>query len=159
MDNSAQNARILTIPIDPTLDRARTFRVEGGLRRECDMESNKNEDTKQTRDNMEIEEWISKTLKTDDDTIEKKTDEPISDDRTCARCLVKKNGMKCCGRCGIVHYCSRDCQTQAWEDHKKHCVLRRRTTIIEKIYPRVDTSVNNNNTAEDTEYLSAIYEY
>lgn len=33
----------------------------------------------------------------------------------------KRDGLKLCGGCKDVYYCSGDCQTEDWADHKKKC--------------------------------------
>ena len=38
--------------------------------------------------------------------------------RVCAAC-GKKGAKNVCSRCTLVHYCSRECQTKHWPDHKK----------------------------------------
>ena len=52
-------------------------------------------------------------------------------DKTCAACT--KRGpvgvvVKYCARCHITCYCSKECQTAHWPQHKKECVEQRRST-------------------------------
>lgn len=42
-------------------------------------------------------------------------------ERVCARC-GNPNGLKACGRCRMVFYCSRECQNMSWSDHKQECI-------------------------------------
>ncbi|KAJ6467066.1 hypothetical protein C8R47DRAFT_1078783 [Mycena vitilis] len=41
----------------------------------------------------------------------------------CSNCFTKSSleGLKRCGRCKLVWYCSSECQKKAWSDHKKFC--------------------------------------
>ncbi|KAJ7607259.1 hypothetical protein DFH06DRAFT_1347524 [Mycena polygramma] len=41
----------------------------------------------------------------------------------CSTCSTKTSleGLKRCGRCQLVWYCSSECQKKAWPDHKKFC--------------------------------------
>ena len=41
---------------------------------------------------------------------------------TCARCGKKEFEMMSCVLCKATHYCSRDCQTASWKQHKQTCV-------------------------------------
>jgi hypothetical protein len=41
--------------------------------------------------------------------------------RSCIVCL-KKDGLKSCGKCKAVFYCSVDCQKNDWPDHKIVCI-------------------------------------
>ena len=41
--------------------------------------------------------------------------------RACTNCGKTKNGMGFCIKCRAVYYCSRDCQTSHWKQHKKVC--------------------------------------
>lgn len=41
--------------------------------------------------------------------------------RSCAIAECKNIGTAQCGRCLTTHYCSRECQTAAWKEHKKVC--------------------------------------
>jgi hypothetical protein len=36
----------------------------------------------------------------------------------------KKDGVKKCGKCMSVSYCSRECQAKDWSEHKKVCGLK-----------------------------------
>jgi MYND finger len=36
---------------------------------------------------------------------------------------------KACGRCRMAHYCSVDCQTKDWPEHKKWCITR----VVKKV--------------------------
>lgn len=55
--------------------------------------------------------------------------------KVCARCGVGEapgGGLKACSQCGVVFYCSRECQTAHWKkkggDHKSHCVPKSKMT-------------------------------
>mmetsp|Transcript_46314 Transcript_46314/g.122732 ORF Transcript_46314/g.122732 Transcript_46314/m.122732 type:complete len:189 (+) Transcript_46314:136-702(+) len=37
-------------------------------------------------------------------------------------CGVEFGGLKICGRCRLLHYCSKDCQTQHYPAHKVACL-------------------------------------
>jgi hypothetical protein len=37
------------------------------------------------------------------------------------RMRVKRSGMVYCTRCRVINYCSRECQVDAWPDHKLVC--------------------------------------
>ncbi len=39
----------------------------------------------------------------------------------CATCDDSHEGLKKCGRCQLVRYCSEDCQSEDWEEHKRVC--------------------------------------
>ena len=43
-------------------------------------------------------------------------------DALCNRC--RSQAVKLCGRCKVVKYCSRECQSQDWKEHKKICGRR-----------------------------------
>ena len=49
-----------------------------------------------------------------------------ADWKTCANCGIKREKMQKCGRCKKAHYCSKECQAQAWPEHKKACKKRER---------------------------------
>jgi hypothetical protein len=64
-------------------------------------------------------------------TEKKKGSDP--DAKTCAHCLAvqKRAGVAgvaklfACGRCGLVFYCSKDCQRADWKaNHKKCCIAK-----------------------------------
>jgi len=42
--------------------------------------------------------------------------------RICDFCRKKQQKMQLCSRCCHVCYCSKECQTQAWEEHKIYCI-------------------------------------
>ena len=46
--------------------------------------------------------------------------------RQCANCGIKWEKMKKCGRCKQKHYCSKECQLEAWPEHKKVCTYAAR---------------------------------
>jgi hypothetical protein len=55
--------------------------------------------------------------------------------KVCARCGVSEapaGALKACSQCGVVFYCSRECQTAHWKkkggDHKSHCVPKSKLT-------------------------------
>ena len=35
--------------------------------------------------------------------------------------ITKRSAMKCCSRCHLANYCSKECQKAAWSDHKAEC--------------------------------------
>jgi hypothetical protein len=42
--------------------------------------------------------------------------------KKCAACGSAEEGQKCCGKCGLVTYCSKKCQMQHWKKgHKDKC--------------------------------------
>jgi sulfatase maturation enzyme AslB (radical SAM superfamily) len=41
--------------------------------------------------------------------------------KMCMYCRKDTNELKTCGRCHFVTYCSRECQTAHWIEHKKTC--------------------------------------
>ena len=43
-------------------------------------------------------------------------------DPFCNRCRAE--AAKLCGRCKVVKYCSRECQSQDWKEHKKVCEMQ-----------------------------------
>ncbi|KAG6909321.1 hypothetical protein DXG01_001120 [Tephrocybe rancida] len=44
------------------------------------------------------------------------------EERRCHRCgVVGADGLKICGKCKFSRYCSRECQTADWPEHKKSC--------------------------------------
>jgi hypothetical protein len=43
----------------------------------------------------------------------------MSDAHACANC--GKPGLKRCGRCKIVYYCSKECAAACWKEHKTSC--------------------------------------
>lgn len=47
--------------------------------------------------------------------------ESIFHKSACLSCLKKQDKLDCCGRCGIARYCSRECQVNNWQLHKKIC--------------------------------------
>jgi hypothetical protein len=40
---------------------------------------------------------------------------------TCASCGVTKASLQQCSKCGMCHYCGKDCQRRDWEIHKMEC--------------------------------------
>ncbi|KAG4423545.1 hypothetical protein IFR04_003368 [Cadophora malorum] len=44
----------------------------------------------------------------------------FDDSKTCDRC-GRKSGVKLCGGCKVIAYCSKECQTESWPGHKKQC--------------------------------------
>ena len=45
--------------------------------------------------------------------------------KSCANCGEAQAPLLVCARCGVTEYCSKDCQTQHWKGHKKHCVAKK----------------------------------
>ena len=47
----------------------------------------------------------------------------LSKVQACATCLKTELEVeiKHCTRCNIITYCSKDCQTEDWKNHKGHC--------------------------------------
>ncbi|KAF8850178.1 hypothetical protein BDZ45DRAFT_679979 [Acephala macrosclerotiorum] len=43
-----------------------------------------------------------------------------TESRTCNTCLLKKK-VKLCTGCRTISYCSKECQTRDWQNHKKYC--------------------------------------
>lgn len=43
----------------------------------------------------------------------------------CSVCKHTFHRLLVCGRCGLVSYCSKQCQKQAWPTHKQWCVNRK----------------------------------
>ena len=53
----------------------------------------------------------------------------------CNKCGHKKE-LKKCSQCNYVRYCSRDCQTKAWQSHKKECdYIKSKLDIFSKVLP------------------------
>lgn len=42
-------------------------------------------------------------------------------DERCSSCLKQNSQLKCCSKCKLVKYCSKDCQTRSWSIHKVTC--------------------------------------
>jgi len=55
---------------------------------------------------------------------------PALDAKVCSNCLTPEDTagapkLSACSRCGLVAYCSKDCQRAHWKaNHKQHCVAR-----------------------------------
>jgi len=53
-----------------------------------------------------------------------------SSERACSNCLApngsqKASKLSACSRCGLVFYCSKDCQRAHWKaNHKQHCIAK-----------------------------------
>eukprot|EP00657_Telonema_sp_P-1_P001933 TRINITY_DN14716_c0_g1_i1.p1 TRINITY_DN14716_c0_g1~~TRINITY_DN14716_c0_g1_i1.p1 ORF type:complete len:151 (-),score=46.75 TRINITY_DN14716_c0_g1_i1:72-524(-) len=45
-----------------------------------------------------------------------------SSDKHCACCRPEEGKLSRCSRCRTVWYCSRDCQSKHWKQHKDRCV-------------------------------------
>ncbi|KAK5452049.1 hypothetical protein LTS15_007772 [Exophiala xenobiotica] len=64
---------------------------------------------------------------------------PAAERRVCVACnkseveLPTGTGLKRCGRCQKVSYCSKECQTSHWPQHKAGC--RRPTTPLPPPHP------------------------
>ncbi|KAJ7088079.1 hypothetical protein B0H15DRAFT_949892 [Mycena belliarum] len=41
----------------------------------------------------------------------------------CENCTVSRIDLRRCAGCGVVRYCSKECQKAHWKTHKPHCVL------------------------------------
>ena len=53
----------------------------------------------------------------------KKKKPASSDDAgACAHCERHEPTLSSCSRCGLVKYCSRDCQRAHWKEHKPLCI-------------------------------------
>ena len=54
------------------------------------------------------------------------------DSMVCANCLASEESASkhlACARCGLVVYCSKDCQRAHWKaNHKQHCVAKNERT-------------------------------
>mmetsp|Transcript_89488 Transcript_89488/g.178862 ORF Transcript_89488/g.178862 Transcript_89488/m.178862 type:complete len:363 (-) Transcript_89488:213-1301(-) len=59
---------------------------------------------------------------------EKKKKGAAPEDRSCANCNAAESNdtnLSACSRCGLVLYCSKDCQRAHWKpSHKQHCVAK-----------------------------------
>lgn len=64
----------------------------------------------------------------------------------CAACAAHKDNMNRCSRCGITRYCSKECQTRDWPEHKLTCKEKH------------DTSTNNNNNAAPNNHVEVAIE-
>ena len=42
---------------------------------------------------------------------------------SCKACKKYVKDLKRCGKCGMVYYCSKECQIKDWKDHKEDCKL------------------------------------
>jgi hypothetical protein len=47
---------------------------------------------------------------------------------TCGFDSCEKLSSKTCGGCSMIKYCSKECQTQHWSEHKKTCLVSRRVS-------------------------------
>lgn len=54
------------------------------------------------------------------------TDPTPATERVCASCNAPSARFRC-SKCKDTHYCSRECQSAAWREHKKVCVARKQT--------------------------------
>ena len=65
----------------------------------------------------DIREWI--------DEGERKDEQECEDTATflakVCRVCESKDGVRACGRCQKVYYCSKDCQVSDWKRHKRTC--------------------------------------
>jgi hypothetical protein len=57
--------------------------------------------------------------------FEKFVKKPISK-KACMKCH-SKTGVHRCGACRVVYYCTKECQTSHWSDHKKLCKLSKKS--------------------------------
>ncbi|KAJ7470132.1 hypothetical protein B0H11DRAFT_2041503 [Mycena galericulata] len=48
---------------------------------------------------------------------------PAQPTEMCENCTVRRMDLRRCAGCGIVRYCSKECQKAHWKEHKPHCVL------------------------------------
>ena len=68
-----------------------------------------------------IREWIDEGMCRDDEECE---DAATFLAKVCRLCNSKV-GVRACGRCEHVYYCSKDCQVSDWARHKLTCKLER----------------------------------
>lgn len=43
----------------------------------------------------------------------------------CHSCMTEEGKLKRCTGCGVAKYCSKECQTAHWKEHKKVCTHKR----------------------------------
>ncbi|KAJ7131828.1 hypothetical protein C8R43DRAFT_1133503 [Mycena crocata] len=48
---------------------------------------------------------------------------PAQPTEMCENCTVRRADLRRCAGCGIVRYCTKECQKAHWKAHKPHCVL------------------------------------
>jgi hypothetical protein len=48
--------------------------------------------------------------------------ERFKQESRCCTCGEVKQKIFCCSRCKVASYCSKECQTEHWKDHKLNCV-------------------------------------
>lgn len=66
--------------------------------------------------------------------------------------------LKCCKRCRVARYCSRECQAQHWKEHKEECdIQKEQYAAYNKLTapnPELQTNLNTK-TKEEESYLSS----
>ncbi|CAG8447867.1 9239_t:CDS:2 [Funneliformis mosseae] len=40
---------------------------------------------------------------------------------TCSHCFMKDGKLSCCSACKLIHYCSKECQSNDWSNHQHEC--------------------------------------
>ncbi|CAG8608811.1 15820_t:CDS:10 [Funneliformis caledonium] len=40
---------------------------------------------------------------------------------TCSHCFMKGGKLSCCSACKLIHYCSKECQSNDWSNHQHEC--------------------------------------
>ena len=69
--------------------------------------------------------------------------EPIKDEVCCANCgkaEVDDVKLKKCGGCGLVKYCSIECQKNHWPQHKRECKKKSREIREDTLFTQPDES-------------------
>ena len=58
----------------------------------------------------------------------------------CNTCYITSKQMKVCSRCNIIRYCSRECQSQDWSNHKLICIksTKQKHNKIVDMYEYID---------------------
>ncbi|KAJ6550184.1 hypothetical protein B0H19DRAFT_1160569 [Mycena capillaripes] len=48
---------------------------------------------------------------------------PAQPTEMCENCTVARSDLRRCAGCGLVRYCSKECQRAHWKQHKPYCIL------------------------------------
>ena len=76
----------------------------------------------------------------------------IPEDKTCGNCCAVEGSpgapkLSACARCGLVLYCSRDCQRTHWKaNHKHHCVAKDKR-VVKQQHKSLDAQVDSASSA------------